>query len=268
MRQKKFTFTLLITFILSFLLQGINDPNVFIVSNWRLNNIVNILHFWITFLTTYYLFSFFLELGFRKLPINTSNRLIGLLLVTQCIAFLWVIVTDILFYILYYKIDSLSETTFYEFDIPLALVVLTIGSIYFYQKKHLRPIKAKTAESDNQPKTPKRLEAYYKAKNFLVQHSHIGIIYLSNKMVWIKTLDGQVLHSNESLAKLSNELSSSDFFRLNRQVIISKKIITGYSRLDYQKLEVLVDDVFHSDLNLVVSKYNAPNFKKWLTNSA
>ncbi|MEM8568801.1 MAG: hypothetical protein AAGF85_20250, partial [Bacteroidota bacterium] len=95
---------------MSFLLQGINDPNVFIFPKWRQNNVLNILHLWFIFLTTYYLFSFTVEVGFKKFTIHNSKRLIGLLFLTQVITFLWVIFIDVLYYNLYYKITSLSET--------------------------------------------------------------------------------------------------------------------------------------------------------------
>lgn len=267
MRLKNIIFTTWITLVLSFILAGINDSNVFIFSNWRQNNLVNILHLWLTFLSTYYLFSFVVERGFKKLEINTAKRLVVLLLTTQIITFFWVISTDILFYILYYKIGSLSETTFYEFDVPLAIVILSIGSVYFYQRNYLRTITPQTVEKGSQVQSEKHLEVFKGSKSIFINHSDIGLIHLSDKIVWVTTTLNESFQTNYSLTKLTDELSSSSFFRLNRQVIVSRKIVKGYNRLDYQKLEVLIADGLPSELNLVVSKYNAPNFKKWLTNS-
>lgn len=259
--------TICITFILSFLLQGISDPNVFIFSKWRQNNVLNILHLWFIFLTTFYLFSFTVEVGFKKFTINTSKRLIGLLLLTQLITFLWVIFIDVLYYTLYYKITSLSETTFYEFDVPLAIVILTIGSVYFYQKNYLTPIKKVNSDKNIEQQNEKSLEVFKGSKSIFINHYDIGLIHLSDKIVWVTTINNKTYQTSFSLTELANELSSTIFFRLNRQGIISRKIIKGYNRINYQKLEILIDDNFPSELNLVVSKYNAPNFKKWLTNS-
>lgn len=189
-----------------------------------------------------------------------------LLLLTAFISFIWVILIELLFYHIYYKIDSLSETTFYEFDLPLTIVILIIGCVYFYQKNYLKPVFDKhSGESDFTEN--KKLEAFKGSKNLFINQSDIRIIYLSDKIVWIKIADGQLLHTNDSLSILTNKLSSRLFFRLNRQVIVSRAIVKGYNRLDYQKLEVLIEDDLSSDLNLVVSKYNAPHFKIWLTNS-
>ncbi len=267
MRIKKNVITLCIIFILSFILEGINDPNTFRISEWRLNNIVNILNLWFIFSTTYYLFAFIVQLGHKKLTINTSNKLIGLLLITQLITFTWVIFLDILFLILYYNIESLSETTFYEFDIPLAIVILTIGSVYFYQKNYLKSITTETSKKNTLPQFKKHLEVFKGAKNIFINHMDIGIVHLSDKIVWITTLDHETFQTSATLSELSDQLSSSHFFRLNRQVIVSRKIVKGYNKLNYQKLEALIDDHLPSNLNLIVSKYNSPNFKKWLTNS-
>ncbi|HAS39497.1 MAG TPA: hypothetical protein DCS93_03420 [Microscillaceae bacterium] len=265
--MKNIVITICITFFLSFLLQGINDHNVFIVSNWRQNNIANILQLWFIFLTTYYLFSFIVEIGSQKLIIDTPQKLRWLLVITQVITFLWVVLVDVLYYILYYKINYLSETTFYEFDIPLAIAILTIGSVYFYQKKHFKTINTDKPANGVEPPPQKSLEAFKGSKSVFISHADIGIIHLSDKIVWVTTTQNQTFQTNFSLAELTDELSSSDFFRVNRQVIISRKIVQGYDRLEYQKLVVLIDEQFLSGLNLVVSKYNAPHFKKWLTNS-
>lgn len=267
MRIRNIVITFCITFILSFLLQGISDPNVFIFSKWRQNNILNILHLWFIFLTTYYLFSFTVEIGIKKFTIHTSKRLIALLLLTQVITFLWVIFIDILYYSLYYEITSLSETTFYEFDVPIAIVILSIGSVYFYQKNYFTLIKTVNSDKNIEHQNEKSLEVFKGSKSIFINHNDIGLIHLSDKIVWVTTLNNETYQTRFSLTELANQLSSSIFFRLNRQGIISRKIIKGYNRINYQKLQILIDDNFPSEINLVVSKYNAPNFKKWLTNS-
>ena len=268
-KLKNFFTVFFITFFLSFLLQGIDDTNIFVISRWRQNNIINILHFWFTFLIAYYLYSFILNIGFKKFTIDTSRKLIRLLLLTQSIAFLLVICTDILFYIIYYRVESLSETTFYEFDLPLTIVILTIGSLYFYQKNVFKSIPSDINTINSTPEIPveKQIEVFIGSNNLFIKHSDIGVFYLAEKIVWIKTISGKVYPTNYSISKWTEELSSLNFFRINRQVIVSRKIVKGYRKLDYQKLEVLVEDKPDKDINLVVSKYNAPLFKKWLTNS-
>jgi DNA-binding LytR/AlgR family response regulator len=87
---------------------------------------------------------------------------------------------------------------------------------------------------------------------------------VENKTVWVVTIEKELFSLGISISALTEHLSSTDFFRINRQTILGRKIIKGFQRLDYQKLEVILKTDFSQDLNLVVSKYNSPIFKKWL----
>ena len=70
-----------------------------------------------------------------------------------------------------------------------------------------------------------------------------------------------------SLSSLSDKLNNTFFFRLNRQVIVSLKSIKEFDKLEYQKLGVRLIDDMNFEKPIIVSKYNAPAFKKWITNS-
>jgi hypothetical protein len=264
MKPKHFFIVATVTFVFSFLLQGINDQNVFVLSRWRLNNVVNILHFWLTFLSTYYVFLIILNYGIKILNIDTPNKLIALLAVTQIIAFLWVCSTDILFYFVYYNVESLLETTFFEFDLPLAIVVLSLGSFYFYQKNVFKTIPVRKKNDDNISEKTKTIVAFQGLKKLLITPSQIAVLYLSKKMVWLKTQESEIYNLDLSISKLTEDLPSEDFFRINRQTIISRNVINGFKKMDYQKLEVILKTDLKEDINLVISKYNAPIFKKWL----
>ncbi len=267
MKAKHFFGVAFVTFIFSFLLEGINDPNVFAFSKWRQNNVVNILQFWFTFVSTYYIFLLILNLGLKKLDIINPKKLIALLAFTQLIAFLWVIGTDILFYKLYYNIQSLSETTFFEFDLPLAIVVLSMGSFYFYQKNVFKTIPDKDLQRGSKTAKEKQIEAFLGSKKLWISPSEIYLLYVENKIVWVLTREKEIFSLGISISALIEELSPSEFFRINRQTILARKVVKGFRRLNYQKLEVILNTELNKDLNLVVSKYNAPIFKKWLSNN-
>lgn len=264
LEPKKVLTTIIITLFLSLFLQGLADTNLFSPSNWKLTTWVNLLHLWLTFLSSYYLYSFLLTFGIKKFkPSNTKNNLL-LLATVQLLVFIWIISTDIAFYFGYYNIKSLTETTFYEFDVPLAIAVLTIGSIYFYQKQYTKPISQHyTKDTENYQK----IEAFAGKSIHLLNTAEIGVFYLADGIIWIEMLNGKTFHTNNSLSKLNEILSSKDFFRLNRQTIVSRKAIKGFEKLTYQKLQLLLIDEINFNSNLVISKYNAPIFKKWLTNS-
>jgi len=268
MQPKKIVLVVVITLFLSLFLQSLVDANVFVPSNWRQNTWVNVLHFWLTFISSYYLFSFIIQLGHRKFPELSSKNILLLLAITQTIVMLWIFVTDILFYFWYYKIESLEETTFYEFDVPLVIAITTIGSMYFYQQYHTKPIHSQKESSAASPIALQKIPAFAGKEHHFIDQEEIGVFYLAEGIVWIELLDGKLFHTDYSLTKLLDVLASEHYFRLNRQVIVSRKAIKGYDKLSYQKLKVILIDTLQFDENLIVSKYNAPVFKKWLTNSA
>jgi len=259
--KNSFLTTSLILLFLSIILQSLVDPNLFNIQYWDRDTWVNVLHFWLTFLSTYYLFSVIVEKGHEKINKLTSSVLLIILLIAAVISFLWVMVIDIAFYFFYYKIQSLSETTFYEFDVPLTVAILTIGSFYFYQKNFYSPIMQKNGESEL------KIEAFAGKESRLISTIDIAAIYLSENITWITLLNGKTFYTNKTLLDLTEIISNDDFFKLNRQTIISRKAVDGYERLDYQKLLIKSISNLEIKANLVVSKYNAPIFKKWLTNS-
>ena len=263
---KKTGAVFLITFFISLFLQGLVDSSVFIPSRWHYNTWVNLAHFWFTFLSSYYLFSYLVSCGYKIIKPRLAKATIVLLVTIQIVVFLWVVITDIIFYYWYYNISSLEETTFYEFDMPLAIAVLTIGNVYFYQKHYAKPI-IEERPTQNTETSPQKVKAFSGNESYFIDPKDIGLFYLSDGIVWMKLLNGNVLHTDLSLTKLTDILSPSDYFRLNRQVIVSRKAVQGYEKLTYQKLRVILVNNAPLDVNLIVSKYNAPNFKNWITNS-
>jgi DNA-binding LytR/AlgR family response regulator len=72
---------------------------------------------------------------------------------------------------------------------------------------------------------------------------------------------------DQTLDELDSVLDPIDFFRLNRQSIIGKDNVAEILKGDYQKLIVKPKIPAENDQSFVVSKYTAPSFRKWLTNS-
>jgi len=65
------------------------------------------------------------------------------------------------------------------------------------------------------------------------------------------------------LDKIEQKLSPIDFFRVNRQYMVSRQIVTGFKRLENGKLLVQVKCDIKSPQELTVSRTKAPAFKSW-----
>lgn len=69
---------------------------------------------------------------------------------------------------------------------------------------------------------------------------------------------------DKSLDKVEKQLPASHFFRLNRQFIVHRQVITGYEKVENGKLNVLLKQTDHLPAAIQMSRTKAPAFKNWL----
>mgnify|MGYP003637457958 CR=1 FL=1 len=265
MNYRKTISELLITFFISYFLYSLVDFSVFSIYEWDQDKVVNLIQTWATLISSYYIYNGCLKLAFVYWKKISIKKLILILFCISFIVIFWIIGTELLFYKLYYNISSLyDETTFFEFDLPFTIVLLTIGSLFFYQKYYIKPI---VEEKNSRPQDLEKLTATKGKKQFFIDYNDIGLIYIENEIVIIRTLLGEKCYAEDSLSSIVNKLSNISFFRLNRQVIVSRIVIKEFEKLEFQKLRVFLIDDINYDKPIIISKYNAPAFKRWLTNS-
>lgn len=264
--SRKITIELLITFFIAVIIYVLVDFNFIFLSQWDTDKIVNLFHTWLTLISAYYLYNIILKFVFKKWNINRFRHWVLVLSVISVLILSFVILIEVIFYKLYYDVSSLmNETTFFDFDLPITLVLLILGSLYFYQKYYFTPVSEELNEvTDSQ----KKIKANKGGGIIFIPTENIGLFYLENGIVWLQTFKGEKYHTDYTLASLLNKLDFNQFFRLNRQTIVAKNSIKGFQKLNFQKLKVELIDHLNSNTPLVTSKYNTPAFKKWLTNSA
>lgn len=117
----------------------------------------------------------------------------------------------------------------------------------------------------------KQTKETYKS-NFLIPHkdkfiplavAKIACLYTENKMVNIVTDDQQIYHLDSSLEDLGNQLNPTQFFRANRQYIVSHKAIKDISIWFGSKISI---NLYVSvPEKIIVSKARVSEFKAWYT---
>ena len=90
----------------------------------------------------------------------------------------------------------------------------------------------------------------------------IAYLYTFNEKVSAYTRDGQVLPMDKSLDRLAKMLPQNDFFRANRQFIISRSAIKDISVWFGSRLSLNLTPA--APEKLVISKDRVPEFKRWL----
>ena len=108
--------------------------------------------------------------------------------------------------------------------------------------------------------------------NFLIPHKDkfiplavdkIACLYTENKMVKIITSDNQTYTIDSSLEDMYAQLDPAQFFRANRQYIISHNSIKDVSIWFGSKLSVNLHVIVPE--KIIVSKARVPEFKVWYT---
>ena len=111
-----------------------------------------------------------------------------------------------------------------------------------------------------------------KRKSYLVYHQDkliplavddISCFYKSNKVTYACTISNKKYVIDDVLDKIQNEVSSVNFYRANRQFIVSKNAIENIAI--YFNGRLIVNILPKPDEKIIVSKAKATDFKNWLS---
>lgn len=95
-----------------------------------------------------------------------------------------------------------------------------------------------------------------------VHISQVAFFYCENKTVFMKTKDDRNHILKSSIEEIEHTVSSRDFFRISRQIIVSrhaiKKIIVWFNGT------LRIDLMPGEHANIIISKLRAPQFRQWL----
>ncbi|MDO1447816.1 LytTR family DNA-binding domain-containing protein [Rhodocytophaga aerolata] len=177
--------------------------------------------------------------------------------------------------------QQMSVTSWYIYELPVCILLIILINTYyltyyFFRQYHLLKqqgvfLASANATSLMQPliETPvvKR-----KRQVFIINKGHrniplsveeIAYIYKKEEYCYLRTFTGETHLIDESLEDIFSQLDQGQFFRANRQTIVSFHACKYYSTLDYGKLEVAL--LPEADEAVVVSQKRAPLFKEWVS---
>ena len=76
-------------------------------------------------------------------------------------------------------------------------------------------------------------------------------------------LGGKKFYLTQSLDKIEKTLPVTSFFRLNRQFIVHRQVVSGFKRGDNGKILVMLQKTTYFPTEIPVSRLRAPAFKDW-----
>ena len=96
----------------------------------------------------------------------------------------------------------------------------------------------------------------------MLEFDEIAGFAVDGEYILCYTIKGKSFLLDLSMDKLEKELPSLLFFRLNRQCLLHRQVITGFEKVENGKLKIMVNSTsFAQSVN--VSRTRAPDFKRW-----
>ena len=110
----------------------------------------------------------------------------------------------------------------------------------------------------------KKFITQYQHKSIVVSSENIALIALEFETVYIYTLQNEKYTFYKTMDFIESVCNPTDFYRINRQMIVQKKAVTSIEPYGLRKL--LVHLAIHHEQTCIVSRLKVSSFKKWLEN--
>lgn len=117
-------------------------------------------------------------------------------------------------------------------------------------------------DDDENSITKKRILTYIRNELLTITTQDIAYVYTDTGITYVMCYDGKRSISNSSLDELFANLDTTYFFRANRQFIISISAIDKIVKYGNNQLKILINP--NSEVDIIISKNKAAEFKKWL----
>ena len=120
------------------------------------------------------------------------------------------------------------------------------------------------ANSIKSNKYLKRLRVQYGLHLKSIAVEDISFFNSQNKTTWLVTKTGEAFIYDLSLEALEKQLDPNDFFRVNRQYIVSTKSVKDIIIYTNSRLKIILNSKDNSEI--VVARERVKDFKNWLGN--
>lgn len=131
------------------------------------------------------------------------------------------------------------------------------------KKKKAEVLQQDNKKNDTENASPKnRIITYLRDQIITIDTNEIAYIQIENTVTKITSLKGTKYSSNSSLEELYNSFNKTQFFRVNRQYIVSINAIDKILRYGNSQLKIITKPI--SEKAIIISKNKASKFKKWL----
>ncbi|MBS1597465.1 MAG: LytTR family transcriptional regulator [Bacteroidetes bacterium] len=200
----------------------------------------------------------------RKIPYAPKplKRIFIQILLTCVGALAFIIVsTEILNWIVK---DTPVPSSFYTLDIFIFLIwFFVINGIYIAWHYYIVMNELEKLRREEKKLRQDGFTVKHGKQNLQIPFAGIAGIYVEGEYAVLITTDAKKYLLDQSLDKVEKLLPGEFFFRMNRQYILHRNMVSGYERGEHNKLNVLVSPSPQFPPNVQVSRTKAVAFKSW-----
>lgn len=100
-------------------------------------------------------------------------------------------------------------------------------------------------------------------QDLLIRFEDLAGCFVDSDYVVVCSTTGQKYYLVQSLDKVAQQLPTTHFFRLNRQYMVHRQLISGFKRAENGKILVLLHANENFPAEIPVSRTKAVSFKQW-----
>lgn len=200
----------------------------------------------------------------KKLPFteNVVKRLTVQIVATTLTGMLIIILVTVIIH--YATTDGPIPASFFSYDVPIISVwFLVINGVYiamhFYREWR---ISESSRTEQNKIKTG-GLKVKSGKQEMLLPYDEIAGFAVDGDYITCFTMGNKKFLLDQSMDKLEQILPTSSFFRLNRQTLLHRQVITGFEKVENGKLNILLQSSAAISSPTNVSRTRASSFKNW-----
>lgn len=193
--------------------------------------------------------------------VDQNKRLIvQLAAITPLVAFFTLLVNELSEAIIY---TGRIDVRFYSFDMVVALVLILMVQ-FIYIALHF--IQHKPEPASVSADAPIQIKVTQGKTTKLLKEKEILAAFVTSNITYVLDRNCKRFLCNNLLKELEESLSD-EFFRANRQFIISREYVLSFKSLEFGKIEVqLVCSHKLTPDSIIISRKKAAQFRKWIAN--
>ncbi|RPA69440.1 LytTR family transcriptional regulator [Cyclobacteriaceae bacterium YHN15] len=199
----------------------------------------------------------------EKMPYseNPSKRITTQIFSTTLVGLLFIALTTEILSLLVK--NEFAPLDFYTKDLFIISVWFLVINGYYIGMYFFREWQKSISSSKTLDVKPLGILVKKGNKSLLIHFEEILYFVVDGDYVQLMDNSKQRYLMDLSLDKIEKKVSPSDFFRINRQVLIHRQVIKGFRRIENGKLMVELDKEEDPLPDLTISRTKAPSFRAW-----